>query len=222
MKTVGDYQDLVTSEHQDKPNFLAMIALGVSPLVQIQTVLRSMISLFDLDLPPVGQQLDFVGAWVGISREVGIPIFNVYFQWDGSDQIGWEFGVWQPADQPVSLTVLPDDAYLTLIKAKIAANYWDGTTEGVYRIWDFLFPNLPILIQDNQNMSFLVAIPYYLIDSLTLALLIQGSLPLRPEGVEIVEYVIAVDANPLFGWDLQNIYIDGWGAGSWGKELKPI
>jgi hypothetical protein len=221
MSTVQDYLDLITSEHDDKPNFVAMVTLYTSVLVQIQSVLNSFIPLFDLDTPPVGNQLDIIGQWVGVSRDVAIPITGVYFTWDGSVAQGWDNGVWQDPSQPSAITVLPDDSYLILIKAKIAANHWDGTTEGAYAIWNILFPNFIILIQDNQNMSFVVAIQGIVPDSLTVALITGGDLLLRPEGVLISEYIIPVNTGPLFGWDIENAYIKGWNEGSWGSELAP-
>lgn len=222
MKTVQDYLNLVTSEHQDKPNFTAMVAFTMTPSAYIQTLLTSMMeNLFDLDKPPVGDQLDIIGQWVGVSRKVKIPITGVYFSWDGAEDIGWDFGVWEDPNQPAAITVLPDDAYLTLIRARIAANHWDGTTEGAYEIWAILFPALNILIQDNQNMSFILAVQGTVVDSLTKALLTQGYLPLKPEGVQITEYVFPVDTGPLFGWDTDSAFIDGWDSGSWGVEVPP-
>lgn len=219
--TGQDYLNLVTSEHQGKPDFADMILSGVSPMVQVQNLMTSFNDIFDLDKPPVGDQLDIIGQWVGATRSIAIPIYGVYFSWDSGDLLGWEFGVWQDPNQQTALSTLPDDAYLVLIRAKIAANNWDGTTEGAYKIWKILFPSLNLLIQDYQNMSFVVAVQGSAINSLTLALLTQGYLPLRPEGVLITEYIVCVDSNPLFGWDIENTYVDGWGIGSWGREITP-
>ncbi len=222
MSNVQDYQNLVTSEHQDKPDFMAMIAADVAVMVQVQALLASFSTIFDLDLPPVGNQLDIIGQWVGVSRDVAVPIMGVYFTWDGVDSyVGWDFGVWQDPNQSSAITSLPDDAYLTLIKAKIAANHWDGTTEGAYAIFALLFPSLNILIQDDQNMSYRIAFQGILIDSLTLALVVGGDIVLRPEGVLISEYIVPVDTGTLFAWDVQNAYLDGWDLGSWGVEKKP-
>lgn len=220
--TVQDYLDLITSAWQNKPNFTAMISQLVALPVQIQNLLASMVPIFDLSLPPVGNQLDIIGQWVGVSRNVPVPIMGVFFSWDGTDPtVGWDQGSWQPYNAPVSITQLPDDAYLTLIRAKIAANGWDGTTNGAYAIWDRVFPQFTILIQDNQNMSYALAIIGGVVDSLTIALLVGGYIPLRPEGVEITEYFVSSDTNPAFAWDLETTDLQGWNEGSWLREIVP-
>lgn len=223
-KTAQDYLNLITSEHSSQPNFTAMISAMVAPYVQIQALLASIQALggiFDLDTPPVGNQLDIIGALVGASRYLQEPIAGVFFTWDDTASDGWDSGIWQSPLNDTVLTVLPDDVYLTLIRAKIAANQWDGTTEGAYIIWQDLFPTLNLLIQDNENMSFIVAVQGEPLDVLTQALLTQGILPLRPEGVQITEYIIPTDTNPLFAWDIQNSFLNGWDTGSWGVEVIP-
>lgn len=219
--TIQDYLNLITSAWQKKPNYTAMISADVSVQVQVQNLLASMIPIFDLSTPPVGNQLDIIGQWVGISRNIPVPVEGVYFSWDTTSDQGWNFGTWQPSTLPVNITSLPDDAYLSLIRAKIAANQWDGTTNGAYIIWDSVFPQFTILIQDNLNMSFALALIGGTVDSLTLALLTQGLLPLRPEGVQITEYFVAVDTNPAFAWDIENDNLAGWGTGSWLREIQP-
>lgn len=220
-----DYLDSITSEYQGQPDFNATVAFSVAVPVQVQLLMNQMIgnvapSLFDLSTPPVGDQLDIIGEWVGVSRNVSIPITGVYFSWDGADfSLGWNYGSWQPSDAPTSITSLPDDAYLTLILAKIAANNWDGTTNGAYAIWDILFPQFTILIQDNCNMTYAMAIIGGLVDSLTLALIIGGYIQLRPEGVAISEYFVSVDTNPAFCWNLETTDCQGWNQGSWLREI---
>lgn len=222
--TVQDYLNLITSSWFQKPNYTSMISLDVSLPVQIQSLLNSMIPIFDLSLPPVGNQLDIIGQWVGITRNVNVPIAGVFFSWDGGDPtVGWDFGSWQPANAPQNITVLPDDAYLTLILAKIAANNWDGTTNGAYAIWDSLFPQFTILIEDNLNMTYGLAIIGGIVDSLTLALITGGYIPLRPEGVMVSEYYVSVDTNPAFAWDIPSpsASLAGWDTGSWLREFLP-
>lgn len=220
MTTTTEYLDLVTSAFRQKPKFEATVELDVSVQVHVQNLLASMISLFDLD-SAVGQQLDVIGLWVGVSRNVSIPVAGIFFTWDGEDTEGWDFGTWKPANASTDITSLPDDAYRTLIRAKIAANQWDGTIEGAYAIWEAVFPQFTILIQDYQNMSYALAIVGGIVDSLTLALLTGGYIPLKPEGVRITEYLVPIDDGPLFGWDLDSDYVKGWDTGSWAREVSP-
>lgn len=224
--TIQDYLNLIPSANARQPNFVATVELTLSPLVQIQALMQSMIdTIFDLSQNPVGDQLDIIGLWVGVSRVLKIPITGIFFTWNGAVAQGWSYGIWQdPVNPPTSITVLPDDAYLTLIKARIAANHWDGTTEGAYAIFAILFPNLIILIQDNQNMSFAVAVQGSIPDSLTLALLTGGYLPLKPGAIRISEYFLPVDTHPFFAWStdthpLTSPHLAGWGTGSWANEV---
>ncbi len=224
---IQDYLNLVTSEYKNQPSFNAMLSFMVSVQVRVQKLLNQMSgigspSLFDLSTPPVGDQLDIIGQWVGISRNVAIPITGVFFSWDGSDPtLGWDFGTWQPADQPTNITTLPDDAYLNLILAKIAANNWDGTTTGAYAIWSRVFPQFRILIQDNCDMTYAMGIVGGIVDSLTLALITGGYIQLRPQGVRITEYFVSVDTNPAFCFDVETATAKGWDEGSWLRELAP-
>lgn len=216
---INGYLDLITSEHRDKPNFTAMVAKDVEPGVTVQDLLLAMQStVFDLDLA-IGVQLDVIGQWVGVSRNVSIQVTGIYFSWDADASIGWDFGSWQDALEPTTITTLPDDTYRVLIKAKIAANHWDGTTTGMYEIWDAIFTAYTILVQDNQNMSYDLIIVGGIVDSLTLALLTGGYIPLKPEGVRISSYIVPVDDGPIFAWDLETEFLAGWDDGSWGRIL---
>ena len=219
--TINDYLNLITSAFRQKPKFTATVALDVTVQVRVQDLLKSMIPLFDVDVA-VGDQLDIIGKWVGISRNIAVPIpaTGVYFKWDGVDpNVGWDFGSWQDTNQPVDITSLPDDAYRTLIRAKIAANRWDGTTDGAYEIWGQVFPQFTILIQDNQNMTYALAIVGGTVDSLTLALLTGGYIPLRPEGVLVDYYYVSVDADKVFGWDVDSDVLGGWDEAAWVREI---
>lgn len=222
MASTTDYTALVTSEYAQSQNFLAMITADVSVQVQVQNLLASMIPIFDLATPPVGNQLDIIGQWVGVSRNISVPIPGVFFSWNGTAAVGWSYGSWQPPDAPANITVLPDDAYLTLILARIAANNWDGTTAGAYTIWASLFTSFQILIQDYENMKYALAFVGGTVDSLTLALITRGYIDLRPEGVQITKYFIGPPTGPVFSWgSTASIYLGGWGIGSWATEVLP-
>lgn len=219
--TLTDYLNLIPSANREKPNFIGTLSIGVGFYVHLQDLLQSMVPIFDVDTA-VGDQLDTIGIWVGVSREVKVPIPGVFFTWDGTDYtVGWDYGSWQPSDAPSNVTILPDDAYRVLIKFKIAANHWDGTTDGAYAIWEILFPTLVFLIQDHQDMTYSLAIVGGIIDSLTLALIRGGAIALKPEGVRISSYYIAIDTGPVFSWDTDSTYLRGWDTGSWVQELPP-
>jgi hypothetical protein len=88
--------------------------------------LSSFIPKFDLD-QAAGDQLDIIGLWVGVGRRVKTPPIGVYFSLD-IVSVGFDQGVWQgPFDPSMGITLLDDDTYRLLIRAKIGANHWDGT-----------------------------------------------------------------------------------------------
>ena len=214
--TVKDYLDLIPSANAVQPNFTSMISVDVSIPIQVQDLLKSMVPIFDISLPPLGNQLDIIGQWVGVSRAVSIPSTGIFFSWDSPASQGWDYGTWQIPGQATVITSLPDDAYLILILGKIAANNWDGTINGAYAIWNELFSpqGITILIQDHQNMSYAMGIVGTSISSLALALITGGYIPLRPEGVQITGYFTG--PAPFFAWDVPNgSLLGGWDYGKW-------
>lgn len=221
---VSDYLGLITSEHASQPNFRRSIAALVGPLVGLQMVLDQMGgNAFDLDLA-TGAQLDIVGQWVGVSRNLHIPLTGVYFSWDDAANDGWNSGTWQGPNDPSSgLIQLPDDAYRTLLYAKIAANNWNGTIPGAYAVWAIAFTGSFLLIlQDNQDMSLTIGIAGEPMPIVQQALLTGGYIQLRPAGVRIAYYAVVPTPGPLFAWDVTSgSALAGWGTGQWGEILLP-
>lgn len=168
MKTTQDYLNLITSEHRNQPNFAAVVSLGVAVQVRVQFLLDSMIPLFDLDTPPVGDQLNIIGLWVGVPRST----------------------------VPTSVT---DANYLKLVRAKIAINQWDGTTEGIYSIWATLFPGIKILIQDNQDMSMSYLVSSDFGNFTLIELMVNLGFFIKPEAVQLSAVIYAPVVDKFFG-----------------------
>lgn len=217
MPTADDYLALITPAYRSKPKFTAMIRAIVEPIVAQQAFLEHLPIDFDLDTA-IGAQLDVVGEWVGRTRFISIPIANAWFSWD-EEWKGWEQGVWyQPQyDTPAGITRLDDETYRTLLRAKIAANNWDGTLPSAKAALEILFPDgaTHILVIDNQDMTISFGVSGVIPSALFIALLSQGYLPLKPEGVR-ADYLITTVDGPLFGWDVENEFIAGWDGGAWG------
>jgi hypothetical protein len=215
--TTQEYADLITSEHRNKPRFVATVEMSVSPFAKIQEVLRSLPEEFDIDTA-TGVQLDTIGIWVGRSRYIGTPITGVYFEWDNvNTALGWEGGIWKdPFDPAEGLTTLPDDSYRLLLKAKIAANYWDGTIPGAYAIWENIFTGSYLIIEDLQDMTMAIGVSGMPMSTLDTQLLERGYLPIKPAGVRIRDYAVVPVAGVLFSWDMEtSAAFGGWEIGNW-------
>jgi hypothetical protein len=210
---ITPYLDRVTSEHADKPKFIASLSALVQGVADIVRAQCGIPPAFDIQFA-AGAQLDVGGLWAGASRELLLPLANVYFTWGGEDlSVGWSRGVWKGAGDPTEgLTILNDTDYRNYIWATVLANQWDGSIPELYNILYTLigegggvfaalldsyagqmldsFGN-PIalgnatnfLIQDNGDMSFYIALGT--VSSVAAALLVNGYLNIKPAGVRL-------------------------------------
>ncbi|KWC56580.1 DUF2612 domain-containing protein [Burkholderia ubonensis] len=220
MADLNDYTALITSEHRDKPRYMATIAAVVQPLVDQMNLLASTPGKFDLDVA-VGDQLDTVGLWVGVSRRIRTPLTGIYFSFD-IDGLGFDQGIWKgPFDPDTGLTILDDDTYRLVIRAKIGANHWDGTLASSAVILNSIFgADTHVFIEDHQDMSMTIGIAGRVPSAVFLALLAGGYIPLKPEGVRVnYTIVTTVDGAPMFGFDMSGPYVAGFDVGAWGKPV---
>ena len=189
--TPSAYTALITSEHADKPNFVATVAALVQPMVDQQNQMLVFSTLFDVD-KAVGDQLDKIGLWIGVGRNLTQVISGV--------------------------STLDDATYRVLIKLYIGMNTWDGTVPGIYAIWNAnLLQYLgPIVVVDNQDMTMNV----YILSSATgllASLITSGYFTMRPAGVglSVSFFVTSVPGAPIFGFDEENAVISGFDVGAW-------
>jgi Protein of unknown function (DUF2612) len=212
------YLNLVTSEHRNQPDFIAMLTAVLQPFADLQTVMSSFPSLYDIDVA-AGVQEDAVGEWVGVSRDLNEPLTGIYFELD-SATLGLDQGILQgPFDPTTGIVQLPDDVYRTLLKAVVLNNSWDGTVPGAYAIWNELFTGTTfgILIQDLSNMHMILAVTGAVPNPTILALFLSGDLNVRPDGVQIDYYMTPDDsADPYFGFDVESSVIAGLDVGGFG------
>ena len=208
------YINLVTSEHRQKPKFIATIEATTNPYASLQVLLEAMPGKFDL-ASAAGEQLDVIGLWVGASREVVAPPLNLYVD------IGYvDIGYFENDDPFEDTVLLDDDTYRLLIKAKIGANHWDGTMGSTKAILQAVFgPESQVFIQDNQDMSMWVGVVGKPLPPIYEALLTQGHIPLKPEGVRIRFVLSSVEGKPVFGFDMENERIAGFDNGAWGRLI---
>lgn len=182
----GYYLNLVTHEWVLKPKFMALLRLLLKKFDDVSQCLVSMDTAYDLD-SAVGVQLDALGTVVGAARTVGF----------------------QPSDS-VS-PVLDDDTYRIYIKAKIGQNQWDGTILSLYPLWQQLFPDGTIVVEDNQDMTVNITVTGAF-TSILQDLILNGYIVPRPEGV-LYNYLFST--LPAFGFGSSPGYIAGFDTGHW-------
>lgn len=247
---IAPYLALVTSEHSDKPNFIAWLSAQLQAFADGTAIYAQFTSAYDVDTA-VGTQLDVVGQWVGRTRYVAVPL-SVYFSLDTAG-LGLDQGIWYESFNPLTgLVALPDEEYRSYLKAVVVANQWDGSIPGAYLAWSNLFSatqstlllgdgkyllladgsklllnNYPsrIFIQDYDDMSMIIGVFGVAPTAVLLALLTGGYIDLRPEGVRIRGYATpTVNNAPMFGLDVPNELsnaLAGLDLGNWALITPP-
>lgn len=184
MADLTDYTNLITSEHSDKPNFLAVLAATLQPFVDGQNQMNLVPSLIDVDVA-VGDQLDKIGQWAGLSRALRVPITGVFFAFD-TPGLGFDQGVWASSLTPTETVIqLDDGTYRLMLKAKIAANTWDGSLGDANAKLQAIFGAAAVQLRDNMDMSETFIISGTPPSVLFRQLVIQKYLDFKPAGVNV-------------------------------------
>lgn len=194
---VSEYTSKIPPEHR-QPKMIATVKLNTQGYVDTMNLLATFPALFDVDTA-VGEQLDFVGANVNVDRQLQAAI-----------------------DTPGGVVyTLNDDDFRTLVKARIAANHWDGTIPGAYNVLAIAFgPDYTFLIQDYQDETMAIGIIGPPLSDVAKALLVRGELLIKPADVRIAGYVVpSVPGAPIFGLDVENDNIAGLDVGCWALEV---
>lgn len=218
------YTRRIAWQHRGRARFVATVEASVAPFAEARAAAADLALAFDIDAA-AGVQLDAVGVRVGRSRILDVPIEGVFFSLDATG-LGFDEGVWRgPFDADTALTRLPDETYRIVLRAKIAANQWDGSLSGMKAVLDIVFAGtgLTCFVSDGQDMSFTVGLigplpPAPPPSPLLTALLGQGLLTVKPSGVRLGG-VQRVPVGPHFGFDQANPLMAGFDAGSWGVPL---
>jgi hypothetical protein len=206
-----DYLPLITSEHK-KPKFQALVGLLTGAIDANAQLIKSMPALFDVD-SAIGQQLDYVGQWIGFNRYISPSVDNVFFSLD-SATLGLDSGYLSGLYDSAGVTILDDATYRRLLYAKIALNSWDGSIESAVVTLQIAFPDNIIVIQDNNDMTMNIGVLGAL-SPIIQALLTRGYFDIRPCGVKVGAYIApGVVDSPFFGLDMQNTIISGLDSGA--------
>lgn len=185
-----DYTGLITSEHNQQPDFDAVVNLTANGVAQITSVIQSLPGLFDLN-NAVGAQLDVVGQWVGISRLVtGVLLVQFFGFADDSSALGFgELG--SPAtggrfielgESPTGNATLGDPEFRLILSAKIVANQYDGNIADYDAALADVLPGQTVLTFD-PGQYVLMIVPQAMIDPIIQSLLTNYDLLPRPGGV---------------------------------------
>lgn len=202
-----DYTQLVTSEHR-RDKFLAVVRALTEGFGQIHDACLSLPAAFDLSLAE-GVQLDVVGKWVGLGREVTVPIDNNFFSLDTVGK-GFDEGYWKDAFVATEGVAFLDDlSYRAALRFQIQRNTWDGHFLAYSRLWVRLegaTPNL-VVCHDNQDMTMSVTIYGPPVSSFLRLFIEQQHLIPKPMGVRITSHTFVTA--PVFGTDEDSLSISG-------------
>lgn len=154
-----DYASLVTSQHNQRPNFMAVLEALTRPLADCVQVTADLPEHFNIDTA-IGAQLDIIGRWVGLSRLLMVPLDENFFSWNVVGK-GWNEANWKgPFTSSVGISSMGDDLYRLALKTKIAKNYWQGTNEEMQEILaaSLASEGLYLVPVDGMDMSLTVHI----------------------------------------------------------------
>lgn len=185
-----DYLNRITSEHNQRPNFVALLSIFAQGQVDNQTILDSLIENFDLPTA-VGQALDYIGTWVGLSRNgLSDTVYRILLQaqialnhWNGN--VPGMYTIWG-----------------TAFEGNVSALVQDNQDMSMFVVFVHFFDALAI--SDPTSWAIIVT------------LLLGGNFALRPAGVLLLGYYVpSVPGIPVFGFDAENSSVSGFDVGAW-------
>lgn len=157
--SIDKYLNNITSQHRDRPKYIAWLSSSLNIIDHAYIMTKNMDNDFDLD-NAIGNQLDVLGQIIGRKRTLTFQPLN------GFDPI------------------MDDETYRLVLKAKVAMNNWDGKLESAYEIWNNIFDDIGMQLQDNQDMSLTAYVTGY-VNQIRQDLIQHGYIVPKPEGVRI-------------------------------------
>ncbi|MBD8451891.1 DUF2612 domain-containing protein [Serratia rubidaea] len=183
---MNKYTELIPSYHLSAPKFTETATAITDALIGSQAATDAVRNSFNIDTA-VGAQLDIIGLWVGRGRRILAPIGDYFFSFD-IPGLGFDEGTWKGRfDTGEGYIDLDDETYRTILRAKIGANNWDGTTETLPDILNAIYPNgdVAITFTDNQDMTMTITVTGENIPVLTKEVIRQGYLAVKPMGITV-------------------------------------
>jgi len=215
--TLQNYLSLITSQYQNNPKYIAWVQTLLQPFADMQDVIDSITYYYDLNTA-IGNQLDVIGQWVGISRNLQEPLVGVYCTADVAGLGADTSIVYNPnTDSLDGLVKLSDSLYLLLLKAKIAFNNWNGTIPEAITAMNAIVGQFGYSFEiiDNQNETMSAGLiggtgvpPVFLQQMLK-----NGLFNFRPAGVQL-HYFWQSTSAPILAADVNNSYFAGADVGA--------
>lgn len=187
----SDYLNIITSEHRDKPKYMATVERVLGYLDDMYLFLGQINDVVDIE-SSVGKQLDLIGEYVNVGRVLPFSPEEGYSQ------------------------TLNDDDYRFLIKARILWNTWDGTVEGLESIWSQMFPNILLYHVQQDQMTEVFYILFDDSNNIKIQMILNDMILPRPTGVRYLINILGFSSDlPLFGLDMATDIVNGFDLGHW-------
>lgn len=163
-ETCDYYCDLLLFQYRNAPRARATIAIYVKQALG-DLLAVSLNEAFDLD-QAVGPQLDILGKYIGVPRNIGTPVPRPYYSFSDYDGTVRDNGFTDYTDAGVNAqaiwyqyqfsgtenTSLTDAAYALILQLKIILNSSDGTLASIQNyLHTFLFGLVALV--DNKDMT---------------------------------------------------------------------
>lgn len=196
--SAAPYLALVTSEHNQKPNFMALVGVLTGALGDSSACIGSMVSAFNLNGGAAGAQLDILGQWIGQSRIIPNVLVPGFFGFSdlatgvaeglqlpfGDLRSAAVGGIWYGLGvNAAGTTVLDDASYLLVLRARITRNQGNGTLLDLEEALSFIF-GVGCFVTDTSNLKLTITVtePVSPVDQ---ALISSLDILPRPAGVAI-------------------------------------
>jgi hypothetical protein len=199
LSSSAPYAGLITSEHNQKPNFMSVVSVLTAGIADTTNLIQSLPNAFNLNGDAVGAQLDILGLWIGQSRIIDNILVAGYFGFSEAssglpDGLQLPFGeltnisigglFYDLGDASSSTSVLSDPGYLTVLRARICRNQSNGTLSALENALEFIFGvGCSVADPGTLKLSINVSEPITPLDQ---ALLSSLDILPRPAGVQIV------------------------------------
>ena len=185
MSLTDNYLDLITSQHRDKPKYIAMLSALFKHTDEMFDTAIYFDDEFSVDTAQ-GVQENIIGDIVGAKRTLNYD------------------------PEQGQYPVLDDGAYRSLIRASIAKNQWKGNIEDLKAVWMNIFGS-GIVVQDNQDMTIDVVVVGQF-ENIVKEMIKQNLIVPKVQGVRI-NY--GFSDGPVFGYDMDTETIKGYDLADW-------